>query len=479
MEALRAESPDCIDRVLETFAPDLGTRDVNAKLMSYLKKVRWGHIEPGESDQLGPSDDPLVDFQARWSLSAAAMERLQTLPEDLLAEVLEKFAPPPSTRDFSAKLMFFIDNFIQAEQHGESEKLQGFAEHWGLNDIARRKLCSIPIEEQEQVIREFNPGPNTRDVSGKLMGFIKAKSRRRPVHDDHAIGPIESFCQRWSLNEEAMVRLGELSPELQDEIIANFAPRDTSRDANPIFHSYLKSIVRKTGTGHRTGGHAQPNPLNVFAERWGLNQEAMQLLWEMPIDLQDELMSTFDPREGTRDMSSKFISFVKSKLKPQNRAPAEVSSPRAPPRPTSIRPSAHASPLEEFAEKWQLSAEAFDQLRALTRPLQDEAMRSFSPGPNTRDVNAKFMAYLNKNLLGKRARPELAGFTLTDEAEDFARRWGLSEEAVQYLAELHGDVREEVMKTFAPPADTRDMSRRFISYAKTLNGEPARKRQKR
>ena len=62
--------------------------------------------------------------------------------------------------------------------------------------------------------------------------------------------------------------------------------------------------------------------------------------------------------------------------------------------------------------------------------------------------------------------------------DDFVQYWGLNEDALDRLYKLPGDMQEQAISGFSPPADTRDISGKFISFTVKLAGKGAGKGEK-
>merc|ERR1712039_987459 len=138
---------------------------------------------------------------------------------------------------------------------------------------------------------KFNPKPGTRDIKRLFMGFLKSMSTpmpgggfggegfggkgspslatwrplggspaqvgpgggfKRPMFEVAPPGPVGgsdifTFADHWGLDEEAVEGPGSMPEEVQLDIMATFAPRDTTRDVKNLFMSFLKS--RSSGPG--------------------------------------------------------------------------------------------------------------------------------------------------------------------------------------------------------------------------------------
>merc|ERR1712232_550217 len=178
--------------------------------------------------------------------------------------------------------------------------------------------------------------------------------------------------------------------------MASFAPRDTSRDVNPLFLSFMKRFGNSSDR-HQGDGYSKANPLDVFAQKWGLGEDALRKLAELPIDLQDQAMSEFAPHEGVRDVNSKFVAFVKSKF--QNRQQHRGADTR----------------LDDFAQQWGLNEASMHQLTELPRDVQDEVMSTFAPHEDVRDVNSKFMSFVKSRFQNRQRHRDRGADTRLDD----------------------------------------------------------------
>eukprot|EP00404_Azadinium_spinosum_P052118 CAMPEP_0180749508 /NCGR_PEP_ID=MMETSP1038_2-20121128/30625_1 /TAXON_ID=632150 /ORGANISM="Azadinium spinosum, Strain 3D9" /LENGTH=173 /DNA_ID=CAMNT_0022783209 /DNA_START=132 /DNA_END=650 /DNA_ORIENTATION=+ len=117
---------------------------------------------------------------------------------------------------------------------------------------------------------------------------------------------LEQFAQKYRLNAEARERLEELPPDEQESVISTFKPHLVAGNMglSTKFLTYLK-----------THANAVPeddtDPLEEFQEKWGLNNDAIDRLRDLPVEKQDEVMANFTAPDHTRDMNAFFIAHVK------------------------------------------------------------------------------------------------------------------------------------------------------------------------
>ena len=58
-------------------------------------------------------------------------------------------------------------------------------------------------------------------------------------------------------------------------------------------------------------------PMTLHLYKCWKATQAMDRLFALPVEQQDEAMATFAPREGTRDINGKFVAFLNSLGKPK------------------------------------------------------------------------------------------------------------------------------------------------------------------
>eukprot|EP00928_Gymnodinium_smaydae_P053153 TRINITY_DN37208_c0_g1_i1.p1 TRINITY_DN37208_c0_g1~~TRINITY_DN37208_c0_g1_i1.p1 ORF type:complete len:741 (-),score=182.96 TRINITY_DN37208_c0_g1_i1:78-2300(-) len=434
-------------------------------------------------------------FAEQWSLDSKAMARLVELTPSLQEQVMKEFAPPPGCANASSLLMAFLKQKIarreqqeqreQREQQGEKfDPYRSFAQQWGLSDEAIQRLKDMPLDEQEEKMASFNPSANTRDVNSTFMKFLKipvagagadrdrerdrgqgARERERDSAPQRGAGgfrSLEEFAEHYRLDSRAFQNIADLPPEIQDAVLNNFAPPPDSPNVSALLMSFVKSLRSRHRSAAGGGGGAQresQDPVQAFAERYGFDSRAMDLLQELTPEQREHAVAEFRPPEGWKPgshASALFMSWIKS-LRTRQRQ-EEIREERG------VEDAAVDEAMREFAERWGLDDFALDRLRELPPDLQDEVMADFNPSSASTNNSAIFMKYVkSKQGAGAPdAQDEFAPYV------DFAEKWMLSEDAINRLRQLPKKVQEEVMATFNPPADTRDSTGKFISYMKMV-----------
>merc|ERR1712187_163907 len=93
-----------------------------------------------------------------------------------------------------------------------------------------------------------------RPIDGRQTQFGPSVGFKRPMSEVAPSLPfggsdIFAFAEHWGLDEESVEGLGSMPEEVQLDIMATFAPRDTTRDVKNLFMSFLKS--RASGPGNK------------------------------------------------------------------------------------------------------------------------------------------------------------------------------------------------------------------------------------
>lgn len=216
---------------------------------------------------------------------------------------------------------------------------------------------------QFRILQEFAPKPGTKDVNGLFGGFIRSMTASQGkgapmvmldsqgkgapwVASQRGYGPnvqdmaiLKDFVARWGLDNQSLKALMSCSSDIQARVLTEFAPKGGTKDMNGLFLGFLKSVSQsasRQGTGVRQtdalsgsnwGGAGAlkraydanqsvagtgPKALNQFVTSWQLDNDCVQALEGLPADAQQRIMNEFAPRPGTRDVTSLFLSFVKS-----------------------------------------------------------------------------------------------------------------------------------------------------------------------
>merc|ERR1712061_237980 len=75
------------------------------------------------------------------------------------------------------------------------------------------------------------------------------------------------------------------------------------------------------------GVRSWPDPVQVFGQEWGIDENAIQALQALPGLQQQDIMKRFSPPPSVRSTSVSLVAFIR------NNAPPETKQPIAPPEP--------------------------------------------------------------------------------------------------------------------------------------------------
>eukprot|EP00397_Hematodinium_sp_SG-2012_P038585 GEMP01041996.1.p1 GENE.GEMP01041996.1~~GEMP01041996.1.p1 ORF type:complete len:422 (+),score=95.28 GEMP01041996.1:54-1319(+) len=413
----------------------------------------------------------MEEFLAKWELNEESQEAFQTLELEMQNDIMETFAPRDTSRDVNSLFMSFVRSRSRNKALPEAEHHTEFFEKWKLNTKSQQVLLSLPASTQEEIMTKFQPRDTENDCNPVFLSFVKnraggfstnnqqpeptfrfkraiaigaARTDGAPAEDVIPADPetVQAFCTKWDLNEEAVEFLESLDPQKQTDVMDHFEPRDTSRDVNRIFLSFVRSrtgavprLVQPKGAHQKIAIQSGVMSRAALKQKWNLNHTALADFDQLSQVAQQRVMTEFNPRDTSRDVNSCFVSFCKSRA-------ALI-----------------------FAETWNLSNEAIQVFNDLPADLQHEVLRGFTPRDTSRDVNNVFMSYVrsrqnsstNVGQKTSRKRP-------LDKVSVFVEEWRLQPENVELLESLCAEDQAEVMTRFRPRDASRDCNAIFAKF---------------
>eukprot|EP00930_Biecheleria_cincta_P034667 TRINITY_DN23927_c0_g1_i1.p1 TRINITY_DN23927_c0_g1~~TRINITY_DN23927_c0_g1_i1.p1 ORF type:complete len:537 (-),score=115.38 TRINITY_DN23927_c0_g1_i1:18-1628(-) len=211
-----------------------------------------------------------------------------------------------------------------------SREMFSFVKRWNLGDKAKELLLELDPASQQSVISQFAPmtpagTPGTsaaevgRDCNGKFIMFVS------------------SFKDRGKGKMSQPGHLHVSLPAKQQKIEVKVPSVYSSKGAKGQGPATSKG-VRVPGAGAR---YQEADPTSDFIARWGLEETAQRLLWDMDPPTQHAVMEKFAPMapggvpatsaaEVGRDCNGKFIMFANSfKLPGKGKAAGKTSAPAA------------------------------------------------------------------------------------------------------------------------------------------------------
>ncbi|CAE7839307.1 unnamed protein product [Symbiodinium sp. CCMP2592] len=141
-------------------------------------------------------------------------------------------------------------------------------------------------------------------------------------------------------------------------------------------------------TRPRRGAPAVQHPghvdLQAYARSFGLNDDAIRTLHELPPESLAYVQQNFEPREGTKNISALFISFARKSH--FSRTGQQLGRQSAQERAQGL--------LDEFAQRWELNSDAVAWLQMIDDQLAlEEVVASFHPSPGTTNISAKLIGF--------------------------------------------------------------------------------------
>jgi len=349
---LRLLNPEVLTEVLNSFEP--GDDDFNIALNNYAAQKKAAHnIRSVSKDsekksqkdfELGPE---VLTFTQQWNLNEQSVKLLQSIPQEVLQDVMANFHPRDVSRDVNPVFASFVKSrlypkqvYYAVEGYGgqQSLKLQNF------NTVNPAPMWNpAPPQTPMQVMPSWTTPQPEQQWTGQQQ-----------YYGNDEFYAINAFVQQWNLDASAAALLRSFPHAVLYDIIAYFNPKDVTRDVNKIFHSFARSrasSVYPATTGatpdfsqnNESQPHQQPtqlptllfsaddnnqntqqppNPgyshqydeMELFISYWGLNPTATKLLQSIPYDQQCEVMNNFSPKDVSRDVNPLFIAFAKSRL---------------------------------------------------------------------------------------------------------------------------------------------------------------------
>eukprot|EP00747_Dinoflagellata_sp_TGD_P032851 gnl/TRDRNA2_/TRDRNA2_136248_c0_seq2.p1 gnl/TRDRNA2_/TRDRNA2_136248_c0~~gnl/TRDRNA2_/TRDRNA2_136248_c0_seq2.p1 ORF type:complete len:556 (+),score=105.81 gnl/TRDRNA2_/TRDRNA2_136248_c0_seq2:61-1668(+) len=225
-----------------------------------------------------------------------------------------------------------------------------FAQTHALDERCTQMLMEQPPEVQRAAMEEFTPKEGTRDINALFNGFMRSIANRLKG-EPKGMGKgavayvgkgapsqteIYRFAQQWGLDVASTEMMMSYPAEVQRETLNSFCPKADTRDVRSLLAGFMKSIAQKgaakgfgkgddmagmdgMGKGYMgDDGVGLKRPLDgpmdpeTFCLMHGFDSEVMAALQVASTEVRDEVMSSFQAKEGTRDPKRLFMGFLKS-----------------------------------------------------------------------------------------------------------------------------------------------------------------------
>lgn len=192
-----------------------------------------------------------------------------------------------------------------------ADSVEVFVARWEVDDLSAATLRSLPGNVLSQVIAEFNPPSNTRNISRRLHAFVRSRMlttrhcQQRDQHREVSDDAIRVFASRWSLDQGATDMLYQLPEDVCEDILMNFTPAEDTRNVNARLRSFVKS---------KLGSYVSPDPISRFVSLHCLDAHSEKLLRGLWPEHVHRVLSEFKPAVGSTNTNKKLASFVRRKL---------------------------------------------------------------------------------------------------------------------------------------------------------------------
>jgi len=216
------------EAVMREFNPPPGTLNASGKLKAFIRHRAAsggeGGGDGGRGGELGGdgsrkrswptfSTGEVATFVEKWRLDESAEHTLMSLPEDVLADVIKEFNPPPGTWNPSGRL----HSFVKARME-KSARMDGMAQEGATN-------------------------PYTVGDSYSALAIAGGS------HDEATLLTVRAFIEKWGLDNKSEEMLLNLSQELLATVVASFEPDAATRNRNAKLASWVRFLQQSQSGG--------------------------------------------------------------------------------------------------------------------------------------------------------------------------------------------------------------------------------------
>jgi len=418
--------------------------------------------------------------------------------------VEETKADTPETADAAV-----LPDGNTAEADGKSTSIEDFVKRWGLDSSCEASLLSLSEAQCKQVIADFAPKPETRNMSTKFLAFVRARANTASKPSGMPAEELAAFTEKWSLSERSAALIRDLSPETQRAVVSRFNPPEgtSNHDTKLAAFARIQANQRRNaralaqpapevnalpiGAGppvsrvpvppglqdvpaarptappglqatlqEKTEEKDETSAFAAFTEKWGLDQGSIDALRDLPDSAQQEVIASFSVRAGTKNVNTRFRAYVRSKAGvPSTSSRAQGSLPGKTDQ-GGVAPGA----IRRFAERWSLDSEAQQLLRQIPPEVCSGVLASFNPTEATQNVNAKLRAFVRMRMQNSKS---------IDPIRQFLERWGLGPKAETALRSLPPDQLAVVLHEFRAPAGSTNVEGKLMGFVRATTSRGA------
>jgi len=309
-------------------------------------------------------------------------------------------------------------------EDAEEAQLEAFIEKWALDPDAVLLLKELEPVEQAKALTGFTPHANTPNISAKFANWLRGASRREggsavkgrgltkrapkqmpigaapsvpsvaanappglaPLPQDTSqaasshtseemealAGPeaVAAFVENWGLDDDASTAVTDLPVGVRLAVLQGFSPGAKTRNVGGRLKAYVRLKSASNGNSKLASVVAVPEEaLSSFIEKWSLDAQASEWLRQLPADVLEGVLSTFNPPGETRNMTGRLKAFTKHRL---------IKQPNT---------------VLQFVTKWRLDAESEALLASLQPNVLDVVLSEFEPPHGTGQVGANLASF--------------------------------------------------------------------------------------
>jgi len=192
--------------------------------------------------------------------------------------------------------------------------------------------------------------------------------------------------------------------------------------------------------------------VDAFVVRWGLNQKSTAIIAGLPPAVRRDVVQNFKANALTRDVNSKFMSWLSSKMRQRDELQCCLST--------------TMEERQEFYQRWKLDTKCRQLVEEQPPHVQRELISNFNPPPGTTNVAGRMTSFLNMILNKPGQRSGQSGSSA--DVEQFVVHWGLDGDARSSLVRLPRELQVAVMQGFNPGYQLSDVSRKFTAFVKSV-----------
>jgi len=184
----------------------------------------------------------------------------------------------------------------------------------------------------------------------------------------------------------------------------------------------------------------------------GLNQKSTAIIAGLPPAVRRDVVQNFKANALTRDVNSKFMSWLSSKMRQRDELQCCLST--------------TMEERQEFYQRWKLDTKCRQLVEEQPPHVQRELISNFNPPPGTTNVAGRMTSFLNMILNKPGQRSGQSGSSA--DVEQFVVHWGLDGDARSSLVRLPRELQVAVMQGFNPGYQLSDVSRKFTAFVKSV-----------